>query len=290
MRVVTLSDHPGDLLADAERERGQGAAQGQDLVGQARSRRDQARAEGRWLTWLRLALAVRRARREVARLRASASLPTGREEAIRAGRDAERRVADELARALDDDWLLVRGYRNRRGEIDGLLLGPRGLFAYEVKYRNATVYIRGDDWAWQKLDNYGNRVSRPAPMRDARDRSPSQQLTEPAGMLADWLRSRGQRAPVLPVVLLTHPNARIGASQRPTVAVETSVRGLLRMVGQSRVQLTPSQRAEAERLIIRDHHHHEQRRARAPRAQRRARLPRIIGTLCLGDPGDSRAD
>jgi len=42
--------------------------------------------------------------------------------------------------------VLFSGYRNRRGEIDGLLLGPSGLFAYEVKYHNATVYISGDDW------------------------------------------------------------------------------------------------------------------------------------------------
>jgi len=44
-----------------------------------------------------------------------------------AGIAGEQLVATELGRVLDDDWTLLRGYRNRRGEIDQLLLGPRGL-------------------------------------------------------------------------------------------------------------------------------------------------------------------
>jgi nuclease-like protein len=46
---------------------------------------------------------------------------------LMAGADGERLVAAGLGRVLDDDWTLIRGYRNRRGEIDHLLLGPRGL-------------------------------------------------------------------------------------------------------------------------------------------------------------------
>ena len=59
-------------------------------------------------------------------------------------------MATELGRALDDDWTLLRGYRNRRGEIDQLLLGPRGLFAIEVKNLNATVTVDGDRWRADK--------------------------------------------------------------------------------------------------------------------------------------------
>jgi hypothetical protein len=43
--------------------------------------------------------------------------------------------------ALCDSWtwgrVRFRGYRNRRGETDHLLVGPRGGWAMEVKYRGA---------------------------------------------------------------------------------------------------------------------------------------------------------
>lgn len=45
---------------------------------------------------------------------------------------------------LDDAWVLIKGYKNPRGEIDYLLLGPGGLFAVEVKYVNATFTITRD--------------------------------------------------------------------------------------------------------------------------------------------------
>jgi len=156
MRVETLSDHPGDMLAEAVRARGRGAA-GQE-----------ARAAGRWLRWLRwlrLAFAVSREKRELARLRLFSRFPTDKEASIQAGHDAERRVAEEFGGLLNDDWVLFRGYRNRRGEVDGLLVGPPGLFAYEVKYHNATVCIRGDDW-WSESST--NTATRSAARPDGR--------------------------------------------------------------------------------------------------------------------------
>lgn len=267
MRVETLSDHPGDMLADAVRERGSGAAKQEARVEAVRRDRDQARAAGRWLRWLRLAFAVSREKRELARLRLFSRSPTNKEASIQAGHDAELRVAEELGSLLGDDWILFRGYRNRRGEIDGLLVGPRGLFAYEVKYHNATVHIRGDNWWSEKFDKYGNSVSGPTSMADARGRSPGTQLSDPAAALSDWLRRRGQQAAVTPVVLLTHDRARVGSSQSPTVRVETSVQGLLRLIGRSSATLNARRRAVIEQIIRDDHRHHEHRPSRPSRAQ-----------------------
>lgn len=266
MRAETLSDHPGAMLADAVRARGRGAAEQEARVEAVRRDRDQARAAGRWLRWLRLALAVSREKRELARLRLFSRFPTDKEASIQAGHDAERRVAEELGSLLDDDWILFRGYRNRRGEIDGLLVGPRGLFAYEVKYHNATVYVRGDGWWSEKFDRYGNSLGGPAPMADARGRSPSAQISDPAVALSDWLRRRGQQATVTPVVLLTHDRTRVGSSQRPTVRVETSVQGVLRLIEQSAVTLDARRRAVIEQIIRDDHRHNEQRLSRPGRA------------------------
>ena len=154
MRVERLSDHPGNLLAAAEGERTGGLAKQEARLADVRRERDQARGEHRWLAWLRLALAVRREKRKVTMLLLRSRLTTAQEEKAAAGVRGEQGVAAGLGRALGDDWILFQGYRNRRGEIDGLLLGPRGLLAIEVKNHNGTVDIRGDDWSSVK---YGRR-------------------------------------------------------------------------------------------------------------------------------------
>ena len=188
MQTVELSNHPGDMLSDASRQRIAAEKRAHSVhqdaliryqarVQTVRVKRDRARAEHRWWTWLRLSLSVWTAKRQVPRQPVPAAGHTDLEEKLMAGIAGEQLVAVELGRALDDDWTLLRGYRNRRGEIDHLLLGPRGLFAIEVKNLNATVYVDGDRWRADKYDNYGNLVEQ-RPIADRRGRPPSVQLDE----------------------------------------------------------------------------------------------------------------
>ena len=263
MRVEVLSEHPDLMLADIERERRRGAVEQQARVESLRAERRQARSEGRWLAWLRLAFAMPGAKREAKRQHLVSVLPTAREQTILAGRNAERRVAGELAAALDDEWLLLRGYCNSRGEIDALLLGPRGLFAIEEKYRSIRVYVRGDEWTAEQVDKFGQPRSTRSPMRDRAGRSPSLQVKEPAEALSRWLRTNKRGTPIIPVVLLTHPGARVGAIRNATVRVERSVRGLLSLMEQSSYALDARRRADIERLIRRDHEFHAAKRTRS---------------------------
>lgn len=277
MRTVLLSDHPGDLLARSAGKRDQRVRSREKVLHSAVRERDKARAERRWLTWLRLAFRARRERKSLS-LVASPRIPDDREEAIRAGRDAELRVAADLERALDGDWVLLRGYRNRRGEIDGLLLGPGGLFAYEVKYLNGTVHISGDRWLAEKFDKYGNLVQPRAPLLDRGGRSPSRQLREPADALRACLGQCGQRVTITPVILLVHERSRIGSLRKPTVRVVTSVGDLVRLVSGSAAPAGPrlgaGRRAAIEKIIRDDHRRCErgprQHRPSGQRAPRRA--------------------
>jgi hypothetical protein len=116
---------------------------------------------------------------------------------MRAGRNAGRRVAEELAEALDDECILLRGYCNSRGEIDALLLGPRGLFAIEEKYRSVRVNIRGDEWTAEQIDKYGKTRSARFPIRDGKGRSQSEQVKEPVAALSRWLKPDWDFAPTL---------------------------------------------------------------------------------------------
>ena len=270
MRVIELSNHPGDMLTDvtlrrqAAHKRAQ--ARYEDALIQHRTRvqtvrvkRDRARRHHRWWTWLRLNFAVWAEKRRAPRWAAADQSDADTEEKIRAGIAGEQLVAAELGRALGDDWTLLRGYRNRRGEIDHLLLGPSGLFAIEVKNINATVHIDGDHWRADKFDNYGNLVEQ-RPLEDRRGRSPSEQLNEPAAELERFLRERGQPVTVQRVVVLTHRRSRLGPSRHLTAHVGTSTGDVLDLVRASADELGERQRAEVQRLIRRDHDFHERRR------------------------------
>ena len=144
----------------------------------------------RWWTWLRLILAVWTEQRHASAKPDRNAGDTDAEEKIMAGIAGEQLVATELG-AADDSWTLLRGYRNRRGEIDHLLLGPRGLFAIEVKNLNATVHVDGDRWRADKYDRYGNLVEQRV-IVDRMGRSPSVQLNEPADDLERFLAGRGR--------------------------------------------------------------------------------------------------
>ena len=271
MQVIELSNHPGDMLHDLAVRRHAGqrrtAARYEDALIQHQARvqtirvqRDRARQNHQWLTWLRLIVAVWTERRHApAKPAGPQGNDTDTEEKIRAGIAGEQLVATELGRALDDDWTLLRGYRNRRGEIDHVLLGPRGLFAIEVKNINATVSIDGDRWRADKYDNYGNLVEQ-REVADRKGRSPSEQLNEPAAELERFLHERGQRVTVQRVVILAHKRSRIGPRRHPTVHVGTSTDYVLSLVHDSNQELDERHRAEAERLIRRDHDFYERRR------------------------------
>jgi hypothetical protein len=275
MRVIELSNHPGSQLrqirqqrvsvqerARSEYERAL-AQHARDVAG-LRQRRDAARSQRRWWAWLRLAIAAGRARRAVPRPPVTGLQPSDREQSIMAGIEGEQRVAAGLGRVLGNDWVLLRGYRNRFGEIDHLLLGPRGLVAIESKHHSSTVHCDGDQWWFDKYDRYGNHVDR-GPMQDRRGRSPSQQLNEPAAALEALLARRGQAVPIQRLVLLTHPRSRLGTCRNATVSIATSTEDVLALLKDSQSVLDPTRLRQLEDLIVGDHRLRDSRRSRAKR-------------------------
>jgi hypothetical protein len=259
------------MLAEARREREAAGGQAQqryqqqlaayrERIGEARERRDKARADARLLSRLRWWLAAWW--RQLARppRRPVTLTPSHGEEAIKGGIKGEQEVVDVLDSALGDAWTLVKGYRNRRGEIDYLLLGPGGLFAIEVKYVNGTFAVTRERWRYVRYDNYGNQVGAGL-LQDARRRPPNVQLAGPLAMLEQFLASRGQPARMRPVVLLNHPKARVSDCAADVgVEVLTSTAGLRDLVRASEGQLGTRKLADIERLVVRDHHFHEERR------------------------------
>jgi len=304
VRAIELSNHPADALRLARQRRAEAgrqphadagtqphaeagtlgradAGQADDeealarhelLVRRASSARDRARAQRRWLAWLRGALAVSRLRR-LAPVPAAAGVRRDAEEILRAGIAGEQQVVADLGKVLGDDWVIMRGYCNRRGEIDHLLLGPPGLIAIESKHLNATITCDGDDWRFEKFDKHGNPVDRGS-IGDKRGRSPSVQLNEPADLLEEFLSSRGGKVSMLRVVLLTHPNSKLGRCRNATVHITTSPTALARQLDDMPPVVGSARRARLEELIARDHRFHEQRRPRSRPGSRSGKRPR----------------
>lgn len=275
MRTIELSNHPADALRIArQRREGSGRrsraefaealARHERLIQRAASARDKARAQQRWLAWLRATIAIRKLRR-LAPVPPVISVPQDAEEKLAAGIAGEQQAVTEFDRVLGDDWVLFRGYCNRRGEIDHLLLGPPGLVAVESKHLNATVHCDGDSWRFEKFDRFGNLADR-GTLADRGGRSPGAQLNEPADMLEQFLHTRGSPVSILRVVLLTHPNARLGSCRHPSVHVTTSALSLAGQLNDIPPLLSAVQRARLEELIARDHRYHE---ARRPTARKR---------------------
>lgn len=266
MRIVQLSDHPGQVrerraaARRAKLDTERGAVQ--NRVAELRALRRNAFSRGRLLTWVRLCFEVGAAKKQAPWRPLAYSVPSDAEEAAQAGQQGEDRVADQLARALGDQWVLYRGYKNARGEIDGVLVGPGGIAAIEVKTYTGTISANGDQWHRQKIDNYGNPRER-GPVTDSTGRSPSVQLNDVAGALETFLRRRGVAVQVRRVIVFAHPRSRLGTLHAITVdAAGTSARTVLAILQRNTDTLSPDERAKVERLVEQDHAFYERKRGK----------------------------
>jgi Nuclease-related domain len=271
-----LAQHEEQVRArqqEAQAQHQQALARHNAKVTELREERDQARAEHRWWAWLRASfLAWDTQKRRPLPIRppvlrpplpfAPRSQGTDEEAILKAGVAGEQMAAVDLALALNDDWTLLQGYCNRRGEIDHILLGPRGVFAIEIKHRNATVHIDGDHWRFDKYDRHGNVVGQ-GRITDGRGRSPSTQLNQPATELERFLHRRNHPVRLQRVIILNHSWSVIGSYRNLTIdLVATTVRDLTSFLSKFPPTLDPAEVTELQRLIVHDHNHHDQRTSR----------------------------
>lgn len=268
MQVQHLSDHVGDQIRNRE----------------AQLSRAQATAAQRWETY-RLALGhlvrVGRAKPWWKRLlRISTPEERAQQQQVWAARQAfdqardhvpgiERRIQQNMAGAqgeeilvdglaeLSDEWVLLRGYRNRRGEADVVLVGPSGIWVVEVKYSRVRLVVDDGGWWYEKLDSWGNTVAT-AWATDRSGRSWADQVNQVAEDLARWLRRRGHHHPVNTAVMLMHEQAELGRCENPSVAlVGTHPDHLLQEIREQPPHaLSPTQCAQIVELIRRDHRFH----------------------------------
>lgn len=179
---------------------------------------------------------------------------------------AEDQMTFALQR-LSDDWLLFRGYANRRGEVDHLLVGPSGIWAIEVKGRSVCIHVDGDQWRYEKFDRYGNLVGQ-GMLADRRGRSWGRQVIDIAHDLEAFLNSRGATVTVQTAVVVIHSRASLGSfKSSPITIISIGTDYLLNHLRNEPTAFDANIRNKVAHLIRRDHAFHAERRAQRRRPQ-----------------------
>lgn len=228
MQVIELSDHVGDKIRELEQERKDAhrasLAEWKKRVANVDSvnRRRRVRVARAWrerrrLAWLFLGLGRVLGGDWSYPVRPVMASPSRNERIWREGQAGEQLVVDRLSGQLDDRWTLLQGYHNPLGEIDQILVGPGGVHAIEVKYKNGLVNCSGDCWSVDRFDKYGNCVERNVPFRDNGGRSPARQLSEPCRMLSGYLSKPVPEVRIHRHVVLSHTSSRVGKLKDLTI-------------------------------------------------------------------------
>lgn len=274
MLIEQLSDHVGELLAETERARTK--AQFDEGVWQTRYQQaaaERKKARSRRPIWKRLFAVATPEEREALWAMDEAEFQINEARAVQhqleqavhqqaAGIQGEEALATGLSE-LSDDWTMLRGYRNGRGEADSVLVGPRGLWAVEVKNRDVRLNVDGDRWWYERLDRAGNVVASDN-ATDRTGRTWARQVIDVADDLAQWLRRRNQEVPIRTAVMVMNQQASLGlVNNSPVDLVSTHSMELLEAIRNGPVEIGPSARRAIIDLIRRDHFHHDQRRHRA---------------------------
>jgi hypothetical protein len=257
--VEVLSDHPGDELRRIDTAHEAQLLRVKQHQTAVEDLRDRQRSSRRW--WQ---ISTRLAQwQEMRALKMRAPIVdrgVDRDRARQmAGISAEQEMTAALHR-LSDDWRLFRGYANRRGEVDHLLVGPGGVWAIEVKRRAVRVHIDGDRWSFEKFDRYGNLVDRGI-LADRGGRSWGRQVTDIARELERFLTSRQQPVKVRTAVVLLHERGQLGSHRNLHIDLFTvGPDDLLQRLRAAPLTLDRSRCDAVSRLVRRDHTFHAQRR------------------------------
>lgn len=225
--VVEISNHSAHLLAEVERKR---------QASEKAIRKHKAILEG---------LTVEEAK-------------------IRSGIEGESRLDDFLRRCFDDAWTIIAGYRAHEGEIDRILVGPNGVFAFEVKNLGGVIHCDGDRWWRDKTDRYGSVVERDIPIADNGGRSPSRQINDAADALERLLRKNGYDVAVVRVIVFSHQKATLGSIRRLNVHFLALGRDLDMQRVLSRGTPLSMDQARKIATTIRRHHEWFERKERQP--------------------------
>ena len=130
-------------------------------------------------------------------------------EAYRKGQEGEERVVEALRQDLDGQWTLFRNVvlPGRKADIDGVLVGPPGVWSLEMK--NYAGRHRNVGEHWERRVGKGWKLL---------PKSPSRQAQRNATALANFLRASSVRQWVEPAIVWANQESALSV-ENPMVAV-----------------------------------------------------------------------
>lgn len=132
------------------------------------------------------------------------------------GEDGEKEVLEYLKQKFDDSWFYINNLKIpdlKTGDIDGLLMGPKGIFLLEIKKWNGSFRISGSDF-YRHLykDRYQLYSQRPV-----------EQTTNNAQMLLEYLYNKKEvKTSLIPTVVLVSSHVEYMSRSQKTTVTELS--------------------------------------------------------------------
>ena len=128
------------------------------------------------------------------------------------GQEGEERVSDLIIQALDGNWHLFRNVNlpgRNKGDLDFVLVGPPGIWVFEVKNFRGEYRNIGDRWEYKHRKNWKTASA-----------NPSRQAFKNALRLANFLKADGLNVFVNPAVVWANPESlSLSSVENPTVAI-----------------------------------------------------------------------
>jgi len=131
-------------------------------------------------------------------------------ENYRSGKEGEDRVAEIIRQSLDGNWYLFRNAvlpGRDKGDMDGILVGPIGVWVLEIKTLNGEYRNTGDRWEYRKGMRWKLATA-----------NPSRQAEDNAIRLANFLKANNIRQWVTPAVIWANRENFLSV-QSPSIAV-----------------------------------------------------------------------
>lgn len=133
---------------------------------------------------------------------------------LRAGLQGQDRIPETLAQLGDDYYLLNNlSLPGRADDVDHMVIGPNGVFAFEAKNHRGHIFWREGRWYQEKVSRRG-RLQPEAPIRD-----PSQQIKRNVDYLRSCINqtnpelSRRTRLWIEGAAVFTHPTVHVDLPQ-----------------------------------------------------------------------------
>jgi len=118
------------------------------------------------------------------------------------GLEGEERLRTYLRNILTDEYTALHNVPVEHGDIDCIIIGPKGLYAIEAKHHRGSITYTDNTWRQIKIGRKGGTYT-------GELKNPSGQLMQNIRWLRRYLSNRGITTWINGLIIFTHPEAEL---------------------------------------------------------------------------------